>query len=570
MDHATATAADASANQQVETPKKTVKAAELLVKCLENEGVEYIFGIPGEENIGIMDALLESDIEFITTRHEQGAAFMADVYGRLTGRAGVCMSTLGPGATNLVTGVADANMDRAPIVAIAGQGATTRLHKESHQILDLVNLFAPISKYSTQIREPEIVPEVVRKAFKFAQAEKPGASFIDFPENIAEMKTDELPPLKRQAPIPPTAPIGRCRDVAGMIAKAKKPLIIAGNGVIRYHAEKELIDLAEAINAPVATTFMAKGVLPSSHNLSLGTVGLKAKDYVAYAIEDADLILCVGYDMVEYHPSLWNPNLDKRIVHVDGNPAEVDAHYIVEAGVIGDLKDSLSRITARCEEGSQQSVKSKREIIRKMLNEHAEDTSFPMKPQKVIHDLRTALNPEDILLSDVGAHKMWIARMYQAERPNTCIISNGFASMGIAMPGAIAAKLVHPDRNVVAVSGDAGFMMNSQEIETALRLGLNITNLIFNDGKYGLIEWHQLRHYGRKSHIDIGNPDFVKYAESFGAKGYRVEKAEDLIPTLKAAMADGTVSVIDCAVDYSENMKLTKQLKEMTSPFASA
>lgn len=568
MDHASAPAATAPANTQSEDQKTTIKAAELLVKCLENEGVEYIFGIPGEENIGVMDALLESDIQFITTRHEQGAAFMADVYGRLTGRAGVCMSTLGPGATNLVTGVADANMDRAPIVAIAGQGATTRLHKESHQILDLVNLFAPISKYSTQIREPEIVPEVVRKAFKFAQAEKPGASFIDFPENIAEMQTAIKPPLKRQAPISPTAPIGRCRDVAGMIAKAKKPLIIAGNGVIRYHAEQELVDLAEAINAPVATTFMAKGVLPSSHYLSLGTVGLKAKDYVAYAIEDADLVLCVGYDMVEYHPSLWNPNLDKRIVHVDGNPAEVDAHYIVEAGVIGDLRDSLARITARCEEGSKQVVKPKRDVIRKMLNEHAEDTSFPMKPQKIIHDLRTALDPEDILLSDVGAHKMWIARMYQAERPNTCIISNGFASMGIALPGAIAAKLVHPERNVVAVSGDAGFMMNSQELETALRLGLNITNLIFNDGKYGLIEWHQLRHYGRKSHIDIGNPDFVKYAESFGAKGYRVEKAEDLIPVLKATMADGTVSVIDCAVDYSENMKLTRQLKEMTSPFA--
>ncbi len=542
-----------------------MRAAQLLVKCLEHEGVEYIFGIPGEENIAVMDALLDSPIEFIITRHEQAAAFMADVYGRLTGRAGVCMSTLGPGATNLVTGVADGNMDRAPLVAIAGQGATTRMHKESHQVLDLVNLFDPITKYSVQIREPEIVPEIVRKAFKFAQAEKPGAAFIDFPENIADMEIEELPPLRVQSPLPPIAAVGKCRQVAEIITKAKNPIIIAGNGIIRHGASEALVEFAEAINAPVATTFMAKGVIPSHHPLSLGTVGLKAHDLVAFGIDEADLVICVGYDMVEYPPQFWNPNCDKQIIHVDGTPAEVDTHYIVEAGVIGDLKDSMHRIGARCEREVVPAMKKLRERIKKELNAHAEDTSYPVKPQKIIWDIRQVLDDEDIVISDVGAHKMWMARMYQAEAPNTCIISNGFASMGIALPGAIAAKLVHPDKNILAVAGDSGFMMNNQEIETAVRLGLNITVIIFNDNKYGLIEWHQLREFGRKSHIDVTNPDFVKFAESFGAHGYKVEKAEDLQSILTTALNDGGVSIIDCPVDYSENMKLTERLKGMTS-----
>ncbi len=542
-----------------------VRAAELLVKCLEHEGVEYIFGIPGEENIAVMDALLDSKIKFIITRHEQAAAFMADVYGRLTGRAGVCMSTLGPGATNLVTGVADGNMDRAPLVAIAGQGATTRMHKESHQILDLVNLFQPITKYSVQIREPEIVPEIVRKAFKFAEAEKPGAAFIDFPENIADMEIEDMEPLRVQRHVPPQAATGKCAQVAKIIDHAKNPIIIAGNGVIRHGASDELVAFAESINAPVATTFMAKGAMPSSHPLSLGTVGLKAHDLVAFGIDEADLVICVGYDLVEYDPAHWNPGHNKKIIHVDGSPAEVDTNYIVEAGVIGDLKDSMYRISARCERQPAKAMPKLRERIVRELTQHKEDTSFPVKPQKIICDIREALKPEDILISDVGAHKMWIARMYQAERPNTCIISNGFASMGIALPGAMAAKMVYPERNILAVAGDSGFMMNSQEIETAVRLGLNITVLICNDNKYGLIEWHQMREYGRSSHIDVNNPDFVMFAESFGAKGYLVERTEDLLDTIKTAMNDGGVSIIDCPVDYSENMKLTERLKSLKS-----
>ncbi|WP_240514056.1 acetolactate synthase large subunit [Paramylibacter kogurei] len=546
--------------------KNTLNSAQQLVKCLEHEGVEYIFGIPGEENIGIMDALLSSKIEFITTRHEQGAAFMADVYGRLTGRAGVCMSTLGPGATNLVTGVADANMDRAPIVAIAGQGATTRLHKESHQILDLVNLFDPITKYSVQILEPEIVPEVVRKAFKNAQAEKPGAAFIDFPENVADMEHEYIEPLKVQSPQHPVAPLGSAKRVLKALSEAKNPVIIAGNGVIRFDACDELLAFAEAANAPVATSFMAKGAIPSSHPLSIGTVGMKAHDLVAFGIEESDLVICIGLDMVEYTPSFWNPNADIRIISIDASPAEVDTHFIPDIGMVGDIKDSLSRLAKRANAHTDNTITDLHHSIKAELCAHADDTGFPVKPQKIICDLRAVMDPEDIVISDVGAHKMWMARMFQAERPNTCIISNGFASMGIALPGAIAAKLVHPDRNILAVAGDSGFMMNNQEIETALRLKLNITIIIFNDNKYGLIEWHQMREYGRSSHIDVTNPDFVKFAESFGAKGYYVKRAEDLQDVLKTAMNDGTVSIIDCPVDYSENMKLTARLKTLESP----
>ena len=545
-----------------------MKASELLVKCLENEGVEYIFGLPGEENIDVLDALIDSPIQFVTTKHEQGAAFIADVYGRLTGRAGVCLSTLGPGATNLVTGVADANMDRAPLVAIAGQGATTRLHKESHQILDLVNLFEPITKSSTQIREPEITAEIVRKAFKTAENEKPGCSFIDFPENIAAMQVPEgMKPLKKQFATEPVAPRGKCTVAAQYIRKAKAPVIMVGNAVIRSKASKAVVDFAEKLNIPVATTFMAKGVMPSSHALSLGAIGLKGKDYVSFGFEAADLIICIGVDMVEYHPELWNPNMDKKILHIDLRPAEVDEHYILECGILGDMNDSLERIGMKIKEPKPDSKIHKLiPIIKAEWAEHKDDTSFPIKPQKILWDLRQVLDPEDIVISDVGAHKMWIGRMYQAETPNSCIISNGFASMGIALPGAIAAKVANPGSRAVAVCGDGGFMMNNQEIDTALRMGLDFVVLIFNDSKYGLIEWHQLRHFDRATAIDFVNPDFVMLAESFGAKGYRVNSAEEFIPTLEAALNDGTVSIIDCPVDYAENMKLTSKLKTLKSP----
>ncbi len=543
-----------------------MQAAELFVRCLENEGVDYLFGIPGEENVDVMDVLLDSTIRFIATRHEQAAAFMADVYGRLTGRAGVCLATLGPGATNLVTGVADANMDHAPLVAISGQAATTRFHKESHQHLDLVNLFRPISKYCTQVVEPETVPEVVRKAFKQAEAEKPGVSFIDFPENVARMEVEGKSPLRVQSPMPPVPAPQKIREAADIIAAADYPLILAGNGVVRGRASDTLVAFAEKLRIPVATTFMSKGAIPSSHPLCLGTIGLQSRDYVSCGFGRADVIICVGYDMVEYHPHPWNPNKDHKVINVNPSPAEVDEHYVVTAGVIGDVAAGLEGIAALVEPREESLTQNLRRAILEDLAEFAHDVSFPLKPQKIVWDLRQVLSAECIAVCDVGAHKMWMARMYQAEAPNTCIISNGFAAMGISLPGAIAAKLAFPEKTVVAVTGDAGFMMNCQEIETALRVGTPIVVLIWNDDGYGLIKWHQLRRFGRESHVAFGNPDFVKFAESFGAKGYRVGAADELVPILEQAIADRTVAVIDCPVDYSENMKLTEKLGKLVCP----
>ncbi|KPK40185.1 MAG: acetolactate synthase [Gammaproteobacteria bacterium SG8_47] len=542
-----------------------MKAAELFVRCLENEDVEYIFGVPGEENLDIMDALLDSPIKFITTRHEQGAAFMADVYGRLTGKAAVCLATLGPGATNLITGVADANLDHAPLVSIAGQASTHRLHKESHQVLDLEEIFRPITKYSARVLTPNIITEVVRKAFKVAVAEKSGATFIELPENIAEMEIDDKP-LRVKHPTLPEPPVERVARAAELISNARNPIILAGNGVVRAKAWRQLAEFAEKLNIPVANTFMAKGVVPFKHPMTLGSAGLQSKDYVSCGFDRADVIICVGYDLVEYHPYLWHPTQDRAIIHVDVSPAEVDAYYPVEVGVVGDIKHSLIRIMELATPHTGYTMRALRRALIEDMDQHKDDHNVPVKPQKVIFDLRTAMEDEDIVICDVGAHKMWMARMFRCELPNTCIISNGFASMGIAVPGAIAAKLVHPDRGVVAVTGDAGFMMNSQELETAMRIGTPIVVLIWNDNGYGLIEWKQMVHFGRPSNVRFTNPDFVKYAESFGAKGYRIERGEDLLPTLKKALADKTVSVIDCPIDYSENMKLTNKLGEMVCP----
>lgn len=539
-----------------------MKASELFVRCLENEGVEYIFGIPGEENLDLMDSLLDSSIRFVTTRHEQGAAFMADVYGRLTGNPGVCLATLGPGATNLVTGVADANMDHAPVVAIAGQAGTDRLHKESHQVLELLSMFKPITKYSSSLLTPDIIPEVVRKAFKVAKSEKAGASFIEFPENIAKM-TLEGKPLPIHCPMRPEPSQAQVEQAAELISKAKHPIILAGNGVIRADACKELSDFAGKLNIPTANTFMAKGVIPFRHPMALGSAGLQAQDYVSIGFDHADVIICIGYDLVEYHPYLWHPTRDREIIHIDMSSAEVDECYSVSVGVVGDIRHSLNRIAELATPHEEHCMRPLRDALIEEMNEFSHSDAWPIKPQKLIWDLRTAMGHDDIAICDVGAHKMWMARMFRCETPNTCIISNGFASMGIAVPGAIAAGLAYTDKKVVAVTGDAGFMMNSQEIETAIRLNISMVILIWNDSGYGLIEWKQMVQFGRPSHVDFKNPDFVKYAESFGARGYRVEKAEDLQGILQQALNEDGVSVIDCPVDYSENMKLTEKLGDM-------
>jgi acetolactate synthase-1/2/3 large subunit len=542
-----------------------MNTAELLVQCLENEGVQYIFGLPGEENLHVLEAIKASSIQFITVRHEQGAAFMADVYGRLTGRAGVCLSTLGPGATNLMTGVADANLDCAPLVAITGQVGTDRMHIESHQYLDLVAMFSPVTKFSRQIVRPGTTPELVRRAFKFAQTEKPGAVHIDLPENIAAMPA-EGHPLAWDDTERIYASYKILDKAARAISEAKNPLILVGNGAIRVHASDAVTRFATELNIPVVNTFMGKGVIPYLHPLALWSVGLQQRDYISCGFDRADLVIAIGYDLVEYSPKTWNPNQDIPIIHIDHSLAEVDSSYVPMAEVVGDISDSLIEILNR---GDRQGkthpyADTLRDAIRADYYQYADDLGFPVKPQKVIYDLRQVMGPADIVISDVGAHKMWMARHYHCEQPNTCLISNGFAAMGIAIPGAIAAKLIYPDRKVVAVTGDGGFLMNCQELETALRVGTPFVTLIFNDGGYGLIEWKQMSKFGAASFVKFGNPDFVKLAESFGLKGYRVKSAQELVPILKTALADDVPAVIDCPVDYRENLEFTKKSGDLS------
>ncbi|NEQ31075.1 MAG: acetolactate synthase large subunit [Leptolyngbya sp. SIO4C5] len=542
-----------------------LNTAELLVRCLENEGVEYIFGVPGEENLQILQALKHSSIQFITTRHEQGAAFMADVYGRLTGKAGVCLSTLGPGATNLMTGVADANLDRAPLVAITGQVGTDRMHIESHQYLDLVAMFSPVTKWNTQIVRPSNTPEIIRKAFKLAQTEKPGAVHIDLPENIASMAAKGMP-LRPDSRERTFASIHSIQQAAVAISQATNPIILVGNGAIRADASETLTEFATHLNIPVANTFMGKGVIPYTHSLSLWTLGLQQRDFISCALEKADLVIAVGYDLVEFSPKRWNPNSEIPILHINLTQAEIDSSYIPRVEVVGDIADSLQEILKRVDrQGLPESYAvSLREEIRADYEQYANDAEFPIKPQKLIYDLRQVMGAEDIVISDVGAHKMWIARNYHCMRPNTCLISNGFAAMGIAIPGAIAAKLVHPSRKVVAATGDGGFMMNCQELETALRVGANFVTIIFNDGGYGLIEWKQHNHYGESAFVHFKNPDFVKFAESMGLKGYRIEATEDFAPTLREALEQDVPVVIDCPVDYRENLLFSQKTEDLS------
>jgi acetolactate synthase I/II/III large subunit len=539
-----------------------MNTAELLVQCLENEGVQYVFGLPGEENLHVLEALKHSSIQFITTRHEQGAAFMADVYGRLTGKAGVCLSTLGPGATNLMTGVADANLDGAPLVAITGQVGTDRMHIESHQYLDLVAMFAPVTKWNKQIVRPSITPELVRKAFKRAQSEKPGAVHIDLPENIAAMPA-EGNPLRKDNIEKTFASFASIRAAAAAISQAVNPIILVGNGAIRDQASDAVTQFANQMNIPVANTFMGKGVIPYTHSLALWSVGLQQRDFITCGFDNTDLVIAIGYDLIEFSPKKWNPDGRIPIVHIGVTPAEIDSSYIPNVEVVGDITDSLYEILKFADrEGKPNPYAiNLRTNIRADYEEYANDDGFPIKPQKLIYDLRQVMGPEDIVISDVGAHKMWIARHYHCHSPNTCIISNGFAAMGIAIPGAVAAKLVHPNRKVVAATGDGGFMMNCQELETALRVGTPFVTLIFNDGGYGLVEWKQENYFGkgRSSFVHFGNPDFVKFAESMGLKGYRVESATDFVPILKEALAQDVPAVIDCPVDYRENTRFSQK-----------
>ena len=548
-----------------------MKASDLLVKCLEEEGIEYIFGVPGEENADFMMSLEQSGkINFVLTRHEQGAAFMAEIYGRLTGNPAGCLGRLGPGATNLITGVADSNMDRAPMLVLTGQGSTDRLHKESHQIMDVVSMFKPVTKWATTILNPDTIPEIVRKAVRVARTEKPGAVHLELPEDVASMETDEVPIVPRR--FRRSVPDAKIVDEAfAMLEQAKRPIILAGNGCIRKRASKQLRLLSEQTGIGVICTFMAKGCVDMDAEYCLYTIGLGSKDRGSLAIDDADLVITLGFDMVEYHPQLWNPKGDKKIIHADFLAAEIDAHYDPEVELIGDLAHTLWMLNERVAASAALSFdldgqRKTREAMAADFAEYKDDkTDGLIRPQKALWDARQVMGPHDILLSDVGAHKMWIARHYQCHEPNTCLIPNGFCSMGFALPGAIAAGIVHPDRRILAIAGDAGFLMNVQEMETAVRIGSNIVVLVWADNEYGLIAWKQETHFGRHTDLSFGNPDWEQLASAFGWNGHYVSRSEELAGTLESAFQESGPSLIVIPIDYRENPLLTKKLGEITS-----
>ncbi|MDP9481907.1 MAG: acetolactate synthase large subunit [Chloroflexota bacterium] len=553
-------------------------AADLLVECLESESCQFVFSVPGEETMGILDALSRSEgIRHVTTRHEQGAAFMADVHGRLTGKSAVAMATLGPGATNLVTGVADAYLDRAPMVAITGQTGSDKLHKEAHQLVDIVQMFGPVTKWNTRVARIDAIPEIVRKAFRLAELEKPGPTHIELPEDLAAMApesgdaTRPMKPTRTYFPEPTDEAIAHA---ARLISSSSRPLILAGNGVLRQRASEALRALARGLHVPVAVTFMGKGAVDDRSHLSLMAVGLQARDHVLTGFDRADLVVSIGYDLVEYAPSRWNPEGTKPIVHIDTQPAEVDADYRPAIELVGAIDGTLERLfeellplgiggrsaTERHESKETLVNADLRVALLRDLQAFEADDGYPIRPQKAIADLRRALGPDDIVVSDVGAHKVWVARLYQAYQPNTVIISNGFAAMGISLPGAIAAKLVHPQRRVVALCGDGGFLMNGQELETARRIGADVTVVIWRDDSYGLIDWKQRNEYGRPFGVEFGNPDFVAYAESFGIAGFRVDAAADLFPILMRALEVPGPSLVEVPIDYRENLRLTERL----------
>ena len=544
-----------------------MNVAEKLVECLAAEGVEYVFGIPGEENLEVIEALAASPIRFITTRHEQGAAFMADVYGRLTGKAGVCLATLGPGATNLITGVADANSDGAPLVAITGQVSSERMHITGHQYLDLAKLFEPITKRTKLVMRPDSITEIARLAFKYAEQEgKKGAAHIDLPVDVARMEVPEgMAPLKPQIIRPEYADLETIAQAAKLLARAKCPVMLVGADTARAEITKEVTELAHAAHLPVINTMMAKGVIRSDDPYAMGTIGIPQRDYQDLLLEKADLLLCVGYDIVELAPSRLNPRLDKTIIHVSPTAAHVNRSYPPAIEVVGDMAETLrhlSQLTVRIQEPEY--AFSLREEMLKEYAVYEADEAYPIKPQRILSDIRKTLGDGDVLLSDVGAHKMWIARHYLCNEPNSCLISNGFATMGIAVPGSLAAKLLRPGSKVLAVTGDGGFMMNCQELETARREHLPFVTLIFNDSAYGLIQWKQNDRFGHTNMTAFTNPDFVQLAESMGCKGYRVERTGDLRAILEDAFRQDVPAVIDCPVDYGENVLLTKRLKALT------
>ena len=553
-----------------------MKASDLFIRCLEAEGVEYIFGIPGEETSDLIMSLLDSKIKFVLVRHEQAAAFMADMYGRLTQRVGVCLSTLGPGATNLTTGVANANMDRSPILVITGQTDTDFLHKESHQNMDAVAMFKPMTKWRWSIRNADSIPEIVRRAFKIALEEKAGAVHLELPQDIAKMGSD-IKPIKTQQVLRSRPNEELIEKAANLILESKTPILLVGNGCIRGRPSLYVRKFVEKTGICSMNTFMAKGVISDKSDRHLHTIGIREADHASIAMREADLVIAIGYDLVEYSPKHWNGSLDKKIIHIDFTPAESDTYYPPTIEIAADIEYTMFAILEEIERIRKQEETEeekqrqysiphsdlpelfktiKREIVWR-LERYKNDFSYPIKPEKLVLDVRDALDESDIVISDVGVHKLWIAKIYNTYTPNTCIVPNGFCSMGFALPAAIAAQLVDPSHKIVAMCGDGGFLMNVQEIETAVRLRLPIIVIVWCDYDYGMISLKQIYEFGRSAFTKFNNPNFVKLAESFGAIGYNVRSTEEFSKVLeKAKESKSSPVIISIDVDYSRNRLL--------------
>jgi acetolactate synthase I/II/III large subunit len=513
--------------------------------------------------------LLDSSIKFILTRHEQSAAFMADVYGRLTGKVGVCLSTLGPGATNLTTGIASANMDRSRVLAITGQTDSRMLHKESHQNMDVITMFKPITKWNWSIRNGDNVPEIVRRAFKIAKEEKAGATHIELPQDVAKQQSPIKPIKKPPEEVLRSQPNKSLIEKAvTLILEAEKPLLLVGNGCIRGNASFHVRRFVEKTGICSMNTFMAKGVISDRWERHLQTIGIKDADHALIAMKEADLVIAIGYDLVEYSPRFWNGDFSKKIIHMDFTPAEVDTYYPPTVEIAADIELTINAILAELQKEKNQNpnlkyfpcldVPNTFKTIKKELvdrvRRYADDQSYPIKPEKLVVDVRRSLDDRDILISDVGAHKLWIAKTYDTYDPNTCIISNGFASMGFALPGAIAAQLAFPERKVVAMCGDGGFLMNVQELETAVRLKLPVIIVIWCDKEFGVIALKQIDEFGKKAFTEFNNPDFEKLAGSFGAIGYAVKSTLEFPEILEQAkMSKDIPVVISVDIDYSRN-----------------
>lgn len=520
-----------------------MKASDLFAKCLEAEGVEYIFGLPGEENIDLLDSLSRSKIKFVLTRHEQGAAFMADVYGRLTGKPGVCLSTLGPGATNLITGVANAHLDKVPIIAITGQAERGRLHKESHQNVDTIKLFSGITKYNQQVLSARTIPEVIRKGFDIATQEAPGGVHIQLPEDVAKEDVRGAP-LERPARSEPCPPRHVYPKAAEFIKNARKPIILAGNGVIRSKAWEQLRAFVEKSNLPFVNTFMAKGILPYDHPRNLFSVGGKPYPQGLRPLHEADFVVAVGFDLVEYDPETWNKDQTRKILNIHSFPSETDMHFPIVMDLVGNIGSILEELTKHVEK---RPTPEEHDIIRqRRLNEmESIPNEYERLPRRVMSTLTRDLPADSVVICDVGLHKVWFSRWFQPKKPAETIVYNGFASMGGSLPGGIAAKLAKPDHPVFVVTGDGGFLMNVQELETAKRLGTAFTVVVFNDQRFSLIEQKQIFENLAVTDISFTNPDFKLLAQSFGAKHYLATTEEEVDSHLKECMFSDDLNIIE-------------------------